>query len=194
MSDTRHDEALLSWLEAERADRAEAADEALRAVFARHLAEPSVPASLHLRLAAAATDAAARRRAARARILGLPRRLVERLAALLLLAVGTAAAVLQLTLGEAAGATLARLTPGRVLSSAAEGVFTLFQTVADGFQAAVEVLQGIGRLSGAAATVASSAPVALVLVVGLLVAALAFRLLRDLIATERGMSHVDSRR
>jgi uncharacterized membrane protein len=55
----------------------------------------------------------------------------------------------------------------------------------------VEALQTITHLSGAVATVAGTPPVAAVLGLSLLLAAVAFKALRARLATERGWTYVE---
>jgi hypothetical protein len=165
----------------------EAADLALASFFASALSGPTPSPALSARLHAAASEAAARR----AVVFGMPRRLVERLAAVLLLVAGLAAAAVQALFSETAAPALARLTPARVFSSLAEGVFFLFRVSADWVGTAVEALQTITHLSGAVATVAGTPPVAAFLGLSLLLAAVAFKALRALLATERGWTYVE---
>lgn len=195
---TRHDDhhdtaknALARWLEAEAMASDGAAEEALGALFATALPRPAVPPGLHARLATAADEAAERRARARATVFGLPRRLVERVAALLLLAVGLTGAVVQTVYQEAGGAALSRLTPGQVLSAAAEGLFTVVQVVLDAAEAAVGLVEAGLRLSGAAATIAGTLPVSIALAVGMVIATAVFFLLHDLLADERGWSYAE---
>ena len=184
-------DALERWLEAEAEGSEAAAEEALAALFAA-LPAPAPSPLLSRRLAHAAGAAAAGRRALRrGPVFGLPRRLVERIAASLLLVTGLAAALVQALFRDAAGPALAELRPARVISSAAEMLFGVVSGVIDWAETSLEVLQGLTRLSGAAATVAGSLPVTVALGAGLLLAVLAFKLLRDLIGTERGLSHVE---
>lgn len=187
-----HDiEALERWFEAEAEDRDDAAEAALTALFAA-LPAPAPSPRLSRRLAQAAGTAAAGRRAAlRTPVLGMPRRRVERLAAALLLATGLAAFAVQALFRDVAGPALAGLRPARVISSAAEVLFSIVSGVIDWVETSFEVLQGLTRLSGAAATVAGSPPVMVALGAGLLLAVFAFKLLRDLIGKERGLSHVE---
>jgi hypothetical protein len=185
-------EMLARWLAAEAAPERDetadaAADEAFAALFGAALTGPAPSPALSARLHSAAREAAAKR----AVVFGLPRRLVERLAAVLLLFAGVAAAVTRVLLGESAGPALARLSPAHVLSSLAEGVFFLFRAGADWVGTAVETLQTLTHLSGAVATVAGMPPVAAVLGLGLLLAAVAFKALRALLATERGWTYVE---
>lgn len=187
-------DALERWLQAESAARDRLAEEALGALFAAALPRPAVPVSLSARLATVADEAAARRAratAAGATLFGLPRRALERLAALLLLAVGVTGAVVQTLYQEAGGAVLSRLTPGRALSAAAEGLFTVVQLFVDTAEAAYGVVETGLRLSGAAATIAGTLPVTVALAVGLLVAVAVFFLLRDLLADERGWTYAE---
>ena len=207
---TRHDtdlELLERWLAAEAAAEATAADSAeghfgdadtadeaeaaLVALFAT-LPQPEPSPALAARLSAVADRAAEERHARRAVIFGLPRRTVQRLAAGLLLAVGLGAALVQTLFREVASPALVQLSPGSVLTSAAEALITIFYGLRDWAEAAAELLDGFTRLSGAAATVAGTTPVAVALGAGLVLAIVAFKLLRDLIGKERGFSHVDS--
>lgn len=183
--------ALELWFEAEAEGREEAAEEALTALF-DELPEPAVPVLLTQRLEAVAEAAAAEHRGRRSAIFGLPRRTVERLAAGLVLAIGVAAAFAQTVLRESAGPVLERMRPARVISSFAEGTFGVVSVIMDWVEAGVELFHTATQLSGAAATVASTVPVATALGAGLALAVLAFKLLRDLIGKERGFSHVDA--
>ena len=188
----RHDDlaALEQWFEAEAAGREEAAETALTALF-DELPEPAVPVLLTQRLEAVAEAAAVEQRARRATVFGLPRRTVERLAAGLVLAIGVAAAFAQTVLRESAGPLLERMRPARVISSFAEGTFSVVSVIVDWLEAGVELFHTATQLSGVVATVASTVPVATALGAGLALAILAFKLLRDLIGKERGFSHVD---
>lgn len=190
MHDTAMD-ALERWLQAEGAADDGAAEEALGTLFRSALPRPAVPPGLSARLATVADAAAARRARAAATLFGVPRRLLERVAALLLLAVGITGAVIQTVYQEAGGAVLQRLTPGRALSAAAEGLFTVVQVFVDAAEAVFDLVDTGLRLSDAAATVAGTLPVTVALGVGLLVAVVAFFLLRDLLADERGWTYVD---
>jgi hypothetical protein len=186
---TRH--LLSDWYEAEARDGRDAADEAadraLESLFAAALAVPTPSPALSARLHAVAAEAAARR----AVVFGMPRRLVERLAALLLLVAGLAAATVQVLFGDAAAPALAQLTPGRVFSALSEGVFFLFRASADWLATGLETLNTITQLSDAVAAVAGMPPVAAVLGLGLLLAVAAFKVLRDLLAKERGWTYVE---
>jgi|GEM_PF-4472792 len=184
-------EALELWFEAEAAGREEAAETALAALF-DELPEPAVPVLLTQRLEAVAETAAAQRRGRRRVLFGLPRRAVERLAAGLVLAVGVAAAIAQTVLRETAAPALERMRPARAISSFAEGVFSVVSVILDWAEAGVDLFHTASQLSGAAATIAGTVPVATALGAGLALAALAFKLLRDLIGKEKGFSHVDT--
>jgi hypothetical protein len=81
------------------------------------------------------------------------------------------------------------MTPGQVLSAAAEGIYAFFRYLGEAFDAAANTLETLTQLSGAMATVAGTAPVAIALGIGLLLAGFAFRMLRDLLARERGLTH-----
>lgn len=183
--------ALERWFEAEAEGREAAAEEALTALF-DDLPAPPVPVMLTHRLEAVAEAAAVERQALRAKVFGLPRRWVERLAASLLLVTGVVAALSQAVLSDSAGPALERLRPARVISTFAEGVFSVFSVAMDWAEAGVELFYSVTQLSGAAATVASTVPVATALGAGSLLAAFAFKLLRDLIGKERGYSHADT--
>ena len=183
-------EALERWFEAEAEGRDGVAEEALTALFAA-LPAPAPSPLLSRRLAAVASSAAAQRRSRLAPVFGMPRRLVERLAAGLLLATGLAAALAQTLFRDVAEPALAGMRPARVISAAAEMLFRIVSGVIDGAEASIDVLQDLARLSGAATTVAGSLPVAVALGAALLLAVFAFKLLRDLIGTERGLSHVE---
>lgn len=169
----------------------DAADHALAALFAAALPAERVPSALSARLFAVAEAAAAERSDARRSLFGLRRRVVERLAALLVLATGLSAAGVQLLFSETAGPALSRLTPGQVLSSAAEGIYSLFRALGDALGAAANTFETLTQLSGAVATVAGTVPVAAALGLALLLATVAFRLLKDLLARERGWTHVE---
>ncbi|HMB53525.1 MAG TPA: hypothetical protein VKU40_09430 [Thermoanaerobaculia bacterium] len=200
--DTRHEwvrrpaeAALARWLDAEsaagEAAAEAAADEAFAALFADALPAERVPAGLSTRLTAVADAAAAERSGARRSLFGLRRRWVERLAAGLLLAAGLSAAGVQLLFSETAGPALSRMTPGQVLSTAAEGVYAFFRSLGEAFDAAANTFETLTQLSGAMATVAGTAPVAIALGIGLLLASFAFRMLKDLLARERGLTHAE---
>ena len=189
-SAVRELETLERWLEAEAAGHGAAAEAALTALFAA-LPAPWPSPALSARLAVTADAGAERQRLRRTAVLGMPRRLIERIAASLLLLVGLAAAAAETLFRDAAGPALVRLRPAHVLSSAAEMLFRIVSGVIDGAQAAADVLQDMMRLSGAAATVVGSVPIAVALGAALLLAVFAFKLLRDLIGTERGLSHVE---
>ena len=190
MHDTAMD-ALGRWLQAEGAADDAAAEEALGRLVRTALPRPGLPPGLSARLATVADEAAARRSRATATLFGVSRRLLERVAALLLLAVGIAGAVVQTVYEEAGGAVLQRLTPGRALSAAAEGLFTVVQVFVDAAEAVFDLVDTGLRLSAAATTVAGTLPVTVALGVGLLVAVAAFFLLRDLLADERGWTYAE---